>query len=430
MICQGLSGTFELQPDRITIHRGGSRAYRYFGEETPDRYISTAAIREFRFKNARYSSDGWLRLVLGADQVPDSYKASPDDPDAMLFTSGQNDAWNNLREQLLQIIGSNRKRGVDAATIEYEKGSSVAQPHGAKAEREAKRRHADTARIAERGERAQARVRELAAERKAKEARKNALLAAANAMRSVLDRKSREELVIAATDQRAHNAADREAKLVNPKTLADQRSGTTLVGSQLKRAALKVLADHSAPGELPWFILNSAGRGLLAAFEDRLIIAKVGALTSIMAGSMGGGRVTTFPYAEITNIEFNSGLINGVLEILTPSYQGSGNHDYWRSMMKGTNSAGDSPWTLSNCLPMENWLHTEALPMLNKLERTIMESKRPRIVLPPAQPAQRNPTSGLVDDLKQLAELHTQGVLDDAEFADAKQATIALHRQD
>jgi hypothetical protein len=47
-----------------------------------------------------------------------------------------------------------------------------------------------------------------------------------------------------------------------------------------------------------------------------------------MTGSLGGGRITTFHYTEITGIEYNAGMMMGVLEILTPSYQGSGNKDY------------------------------------------------------------------------------------------------------
>lgn len=50
---------------------------------------------------------------------------------------------------------------------------------------------------------------------------------------------------------------------------------------------------------------------MLAAFDDRLLIVKTGAMTGFMAGSLGGGRISTFPYAEITGVEYNAGMLNG-----------------------------------------------------------------------------------------------------------------------
>ena len=49
-----------------------------------------------------------------------------------------------------------------------------------------------------------------------------------------------------------------------------------------------------------WMILLHPDNG----FRE-LIILKVGAITGIMAGATGGGRVTHFPYRQITNIEYN-----------------------------------------------------------------------------------------------------------------------------
>lgn len=207
----------------------------------------------------------------------------------------------------------------------------------------------------------------------------------------------------------------------------DGRAGVHVVGPALKDNAWTTLHDHSSPGELPWFVLNAGGgRGMLAAFEDRLIIAKVGGMTSFMAGSFGGGRVTTFPYSDITNIEFNSGLLQGVLEVLTPSYQGTGNHDYWRSSNKGRNKAADDPWTLSNCLPMDKSQYKTALPKINELQRKISEAKRPNVVVQ-QHSAPAPAASGLAEELKGLGELYQQGILDQTEFAAAKSAAIARH---
>ena len=204
-------------------------------------------------------------------------------------------------------------------------------------------------------------------------------------------------------------------------------SGVRVVGRPLRDAAWRALKEHSAPGETPWFIINSGwGDGLLAAFPDRCMIVKVGAYTSMVAGSLGGGRITTFPYTEITGIEYNAGLLNGVLEILTASYQGSTNKDYWRGAMASSNSDSNNPRTLSNTLPLNKMLHRESLPLLNEMRARIAEANRPTIIMRTA-PGSATSQGGLADELGKLAELRAQGVLDDVEFQAAKQAAIARH---
>ncbi|MCJ0907054.1 SHOCT domain-containing protein [Rhodococcus sp. ARC_M6] len=226
------------------------------------------------------------------------------------------------------------------------------------------------------------------------------------------------------TAQQAASAAQAE------QNLAARRNSVNIVGSPLKDKGWITIHDHAAPGEVPWFILNNGSAGFLAAFEDRLIIAKVGGMAGFMTGALGGGRVTSFPYTDITNIEYNSGMVNGVLEILTPSYQGTANHDYWRSSNKSRNRATDDPWTLSNCLPLQKMLHSQALPRINELQRKIADAKRPQVIVhhaPQPAPAVAPLAGGLAEELQQIANLHSQGLLDAEEFAAAKRATIAKH---
>ena len=73
------------------------------------------------------------------------------------------------------------------------------------------------------------------------------------------------------------------------------------VGNRPTAKAWSVIREHASPGEVPWFVVGAeVAGGALAAFADRCLIVKVGAMTSMMAGSFGGGRITTFPFAEIT----------------------------------------------------------------------------------------------------------------------------------
>lgn len=208
----------------------------------------------------------------------------------------------------------------------------------------------------------------------------------------------------------------------------DGRANVEIIGGPLKDAAWRTIDEHTAPDELPWFVINAGSAGFLAAFDNRLVIAKVGGMAGFMSGSLGGGRVTSFPYSDITNIEYNSGMMSGVLEVLTPSYQGTANHDYWRSSNKGRNKAADDPWTLSNCLPLLKAQHKLALPRLNELQQKIIEYKRPAAHVHPSPPVTGIATAtNLAEELQGLADLHRQGILDSAEFAAAKQATIATH---
>ncbi|WP_143542991.1 SHOCT domain-containing protein [Rhodococcus sp. NCIMB 12038] len=228
-------------------------------------------------------------------------------------------------------------------------------------------------------------------------------------------------------DEVAHQQAVAEARQPEIESQA-RRARVPVVGPVMADKEWKLIEQYCREGETPWFVITTGANGLLAAFEDRLIIAKTGVIAGYMAGALGGGRVTTFPYSQITNIEFNSGWMNGVLEVLTPSYQGSGNHDYWRGSNRGRNSASDDPRTLSNCLPLLKSTYTAALPRLNELHQKIIESHQTQVTVEHVQPsAAPASTGGLVDEIERLAALRAQGLLDDAEFTAAKQAAIARH---
>ncbi|MGW8814256.1 SHOCT domain-containing protein [Gordonia terrae] len=223
-------------------------------------------------------------------------------------------------------------------------------------------------------------------------------------------------------------AREQAAEAAVTAELLGRRNEVRVIGPEMKDKWWDAIARHSHADELPWFVINGGSAGRLVAFEDRLLITKTGGMTSFMAGSLGGGRETTFPYSEITNIEFNGGFATGVLEVLTPSYQGSGNHDYWRSSNKGRNNAHDDPWTLSNCLPLAKVLYQEAQPLLNEMQRKIADAKRPQVIVqhaPPSTAAAIAGGGGLAHELEKLAEMHQRGLLDDEEFKAAKRAAIA-----
>ncbi|PPJ35817.1 hypothetical protein C5E45_23695 [Nocardia nova] len=222
-------------------------------------------------------------------------------------------------------------------------------------------------------------------------------------------RQSLEADAAATSEREACAAAERAAAAA---AAIAEREAMTLIGSEPKDKIWRALEEHASPGELAWLVINSGVAGVLAAYEDRLIIAKVGAGASFMTGALGGGRVATFMFEDITNIEYYSGIATGVLAVLTPSHQGITGPTY-------SNERAEA-WRHSNCLPLGTVDYRRALPHLNELRRRISAAKRP-IHGVPAQ------STGLAAELSGLADLHAQGVLDDSEFAAAKQAAIMRH---
>jgi hypothetical protein len=172
-------------------------------------------------------------------------------------------------------------------------------------------------------------------------------------------------------------------------------------------------------GEKPLFIISaSAGdsAGSLVAMSDRCLLIKSGLMGSFMADTLGGARVATFYYRDITGIEYNSGFFNGVLEILTASYQGTANKDYWK--MGSRNEDANDPWTLSNTLPLGKTHYESAQELMDKLRKLISASKNG------VSPSQSIQPQSVADEIKKLAKLLKEGLIDESEYKDAKKRLL------
>lgn len=193
----------------------------------------------------------------------------------------------------------------------------------------------------------------------------------------------------------------------------------TIVKGKLSRKASEAILRQCQGEEQPWLILTSSGgAGTLTAFDDRLAIIKTGGLTSFMAGSLGGERSATFNFPDVTGIEYNSGFVNGVLEVLTASYSGTANKDFWRGSARSRNADSNDPWTLSNCLPLTKSEYNAYLTEINQLKSRVSKAKQVSIQVVTSQVA---PASlGLAEQFEKLGSLHAAGVLSDEEFAAAK----------
>lgn len=184
-----------------------------------------------------------------------------------------------------------------------------------------------------------------------------------------------------------------------------------------KPKALAKIEAHLLADEKVLVLIASPGAGYLVATEGRCLILKVSVWQSILAGSLGGGRVASFYYADINGLEYNSGLVSGVLQIRTASYESSGNKDFWRGAGARRNSDTNDPFTLSNTLPLTRLEYTESQALIHKIQALIARAKSGGGV-PVAS------TPDIAQGLTQLAELRASGALSEEEFTRAKEALL------
>ena len=168
----------------------------------------------------------------------------------------------------------------------------------------------------------------------------------------------------------------------------------------------KVIHEHSGPDEKPWTVIHSGDSGFVAAFEDRLLVSTEG-----VANSTGIRTNTVFPFVSIKKIEYTSEQSSEVMKVST-----------WARRDEGDQS---------NRLVLPIELRDIALQELHELRRRVSYLDRPPVSMwkPPIAPrvVAALPSGGLVTELQKLADLHTQGLIDDEEFKEAKRAVIAAH---
>jgi hypothetical protein len=211
------------------------------------------------------------------------------------------------------------------------------------------------------------------------------------------------------------------------RTLSSRRKfpDATYVGTlRVTNAMMRAIQRVSNPDEKPWLIIGGGDMaGCLAAFDDRLAIIKTGALTGLIAGAMGGERTSVIYFVDITGIEYNSGIVTGVLEVLTASYQGSANKDFWRGTLDSRNADSNDPFVLSNTLPLSKTHYKSGAPAIQELRDRISKAKRRETTIV------ANVTAPVVqvssaDELKKFAELLEVGAITEDEFDAAKRRIL------
>ncbi len=112
--------------------------------------------------------------------------------------------------------------------------------------------------------------------------------------------------------------------------LTFEGGGSFTLGGRVK----EYVERNINPGESVQFYIVGQYEQTIVALQDRLLVVKCG----MWAGATFGGRVTSFYYRDINGIEVNMGLLYGVIEVNTPSYQGTQTRDFWNA---GSDKSGD-----------------------------------------------------------------------------------------
>jgi len=187
---------------------------------------------------------------------------------------------------------------------------------------------------------------------------------------------------------------------------------------------VKAIQKNTKTGEDPIMIISGqydSTDGSLIVFSDRCVISKSGIIGGFMAGSLGGSRDATFYFKDITGIEYNSGMLTGVLEILTPSYESSPNKDFWTGILNADkNKSVNDPRASSNTLPLMKDDYLSAKPLIDKLKTMIQESKDLKVVVN-TSPV---PSTSSADELLKLADLMEKGLVTPDEFQAAKKRLL------
>jgi hypothetical protein len=163
-------------------------------------------------------------------------------------------------------------------------------------------------------------------------------------------------------------------------------------------------------------LVPGGGDQALIATDDRLIVAKMG----WMAGSMGGGRSTSFSWYDVQGIQINTGFQTASIQVQSPGYGATQSGDYWSKGEK------ESPFKLPNVLPTNKAGLELFAKDIEHIQKTIIETRTPKAAQPmqttTAQPAPSG--NSKLAAIRELGQLRDSGLLTEDEFAQMKRELI------
>jgi Short C-terminal domain len=171
----------------------------------------------------------------------------------------------------------------------------------------------------------------------------------------------------------------------------------------LHEMAVAQVEQTLAPDESVRLVIHGASKQAIIATDRRALVFKKG----FMAGASFGSELTSWTYRTLVGVQIHTGMMTGAVVLQAPGQTGA----------RTSNWKGDDvdPNQAPNAIPL-NRPFDAARARVAELSRLIEEAHRSQqAVVSPSPPA-----DSVADELRKLADLRTEGVLTDQEFADLK----------
>ena len=176
---------------------------------------------------------------------------------------------------------------------------------------------------------------------------------------------------------------------------------------QLYKGANQVLDENLAPDEHVKVIIRGTLDSAMMGTDRRVFVFKMG----FMAGATFGHKFTSWDYRNIVGIQIETGLLTGFVVIQAPGTE-TADGSYWST---GKNSPDKSP----GAVPIHRYHFKQARKGVALLRLLISESQMQ------GSPANVSTSQDIPGKIKQLAELHEQGILTTEEFQAKKSELLA-----
>lgn len=167
----------------------------------------------------------------------------------------------------------------------------------------------------------------------------------------------------------------------------------------------KIAKQYLSADETIHVALKGNFKEYLICTNKRVYIIKQG----FMTGHMLGGGLFKMDYGNITSVEIDMKIVNGYFEVSTGGVQNT-RKSYWSQ--DANTSSSQSPNTVS----------------ISKLERADFERASSKIheLIHASKNSLSNDSSGELNQLEKLAELHDKGILTQQEFELKKKKLLDL----
>jgi hypothetical protein len=173
----------------------------------------------------------------------------------------------------------------------------------------------------------------------------------------------------------------------------------------LHEKAIEAVAQTLAADEHVRLVIHGASNQAIIATDRRALVFKKG----FMAGASFGCELTSWAYRNLVGVQIHTGLMSGAVVLQGPGQAGT-NTSVWKY-------DGSDPYQAPNAIPLDRPFDG-ARKRVGELGRLIDEAHRAEQATPGS--SRVSATDSIADELRKLADLRSEGILSDQEFADLK----------